>query len=269
MTAAELIRSRRSVRTYDGKPLTQEDRNRIRAMTETADNPYGLPIRWHLLEAKENGLSSPVIVGADSYLAGVLTRAPHAEEAFGFAFEKLLLSCVAAGFGTVWLAGTLNRRAFEKAVGLKEGEVMPCVSPVGRPAEKMSVRETVMRKGTGADNRLPFEALFFSGSFDAPLPEGEDPALTALLELVRRAPSAVNKQPWRVVVCGDSFHFYEKHSRGYVAADGWDLQKIDLGIAMYHLALGLEEQGGFTLALSDPGIPAPAETEYIATLRRA
>ena len=269
MNAAELIRCRRSVRTFDGKPLSQEDLDLIRARTENADAPYGIPIRWKILNAKEHGLTSPVIVGADTWLTGVIERVPHAEEAFGFAFEKLLLSCVEAGLGTVWIAGTMNRRAFEKASGLREGESMPCVSPVGRPAEKMSVRETLMRRGAGADARLPFETLFFDGSFDTPLAEDRDPELTGLLELVRWAPSAVNKQPWRVVVLGDCFHFYEKHNRGYIAADGWDLQKVDLGIALCHLALGLEERGGFLLERSDPGLNAPGDTDYIATLRRA
>ena len=268
MTAESIIRSRRSVRTFDGNALTPEELDRIRAAAEKADNPYGIPIRWHILDAKKHGLSSPVIVGEKVYLTGVLPRGPHAEEAFGFGFERLLLSCVEAGFGTVWIAGTLNRKAFEKAVGLREGEIMPCVSPVGRPAEKMSVRETLMRKGAGADARLPFESLFFEGGFNTPLSPEKDPELTRILELIRWAPSAVNKQPWRVVLDGDRFHFYEKHNRGYVSADGWDLQKIDVGIALCHLAMGLEEIGGWSLELADPGGTVPENVEYVATIRR-
>lgn len=268
MKMEELARRRRSVRTFDGTPLTPEELDRIRAAADRTEDPYGIPIRWHILDAKEYGLSSAVITGEKTYLTGVLPRVPHAEEAFGFCFERLLLNCVEEGLGTVWLAGTLDRRAFEKAVGLQKGEVMPCVSPVGRPAQRMSVRETVMRKGTGAEARLPFEKLFFAVDFDTPLSPQEDPALTKLLEPVRWAPSAVNRQPWRVVVRDDCFHFYVKHNRGYASADGWDLQKIDLGIAMSHLALGLEERGGYSLELADPGLRVPKDTEYTATIRR-
>ena len=82
--------------------------------------------------------------------------------------------------------------------------------------------------------------------------------------MVRRAPSAVNKQPWRVVVDGKQAHFYEKKSKGYVDASGWDLQKVDLGIALYHFACAFDEN--VQLSIADPGLSAPEGTAYIATL---
>ena len=46
-----------------------------------------------------------------------------------------------------------------------------------------------------------------------------------------------------------------------------DLQKIDVGIALSHFLLGLEDQGKApSVAVEDPGIPAPADTEYIVTV---
>ena len=88
--------------------------------------------------------------------------------------------------------------------------------------------------------------------------------------MVRWAPSAVNKQPWRVVLSGKAAHFYEKRSRGYVDGAGWDLQKIDLGIALCHFACGLEEQGiDWRLAVADPGLKAPEGTDYLATIEAA
>ena len=89
MNAMDLIRQRRSVRTFDGKPLKTEDREKLLSFATQVTNPYGLPINWRILNAKEGGLSSPVISGTDCWIAGKLRRAPHAEEAFGFAFEKL------------------------------------------------------------------------------------------------------------------------------------------------------------------------------------
>ena len=91
MTFMELIRSRRSVRTFDGSALKSEDAERILACANAAGNPYGIPIEWRLLSAKKDGLSSPVIVGADTYIAGKMTLEAHAEEAFGYAFEEIVL----------------------------------------------------------------------------------------------------------------------------------------------------------------------------------
>ena len=261
MNGLELVRRRRSVRTFDGNPLRPEDAEKILRFAESIETPYAIPVSWKLLNAKENGLSSPVIVGTDAYVAGKLRRQPHAEEAFDFAFEKLVLYAESLGLGTTWIAGTMDRAAFEKAMELQADEVMPCVSPLGYPAKKMSLREAMMRKGVRADSRKDFSELFFDRSFDRPLQE--DVPCGDALEMVRWAPSAVNRQPWRVVIDGTQAHFYEKKNKGFADA-GWDLQKVDMGIAMCHFAFGMGDR--VRLAIADPGLPRPADTDYIATL---
>ncbi len=265
MNTFEDIKNRRSVRTFDGEPLADGMAESILACARAAENPYGLPIEWCLLSAKRDGLSVPVIVGADTYLAGKMKAEPHAEEAFGYSFEHVVLTAQSLGIGTTIIAGTMDRAGFERAVGLAEGEVMPCVSPLGRAAKKFSVREAMMRKGVKADSRLPFEELFFDGSFDKPLtPEGAG-VLRQPLEAVRLAPSAVNKQPWRVVLCGDYAHFYEQPSK---ERTGWDIQKVDIGIAMCHFVTALQELGGTaTFAFDNPGLNAPQGAVYIASYR--
>ena len=86
----------------------------------------------------------------------------------------------------------MDRKAFERAMHLSENEVMPCVSPLGYTAKKMSLRETMMRKGVKADSRLNDEKLFFDGAFDKPLAAENAGNLQLALEMVRLAPSAVN-----------------------------------------------------------------------------
>lgn len=266
MTLMELIRSRRSVRTFDGSELKPEDAERILACANSANNPYDIPIQWRLLSAKRDGLSSPVIVGADTFIAGKLQPLPHAEEAFGYAFEEVVLFATGLGIGSTWIAGTMNRPAFERAMELTGDEVMPCVSPLGYPAPKMSLRETMMRKGVKADSRLDFGKLFFDGAFDKPLTPESAGLLAEALEAVRWAPSAVNKQPWRVVRDGRAAHFYEKKNRGYISDSGWDLQKIDLGIALCHFSRALAEKGiAARFVIDDPGLSTPPDTEYIAS----
>ena len=266
MNYSELIQSRRSVRTFDGRSIDADTLHKILDFAQKADNPYGKSIEWKILSAKNDGVSSAVIVGTDTFIAGKLKRSEHAEEAFGCSFEKVVLYAQSLGVGTTWIAGTMTRAAFEKAVQLGGEEVLPCVSPLGYPAKKMSVRETMMRAGIKADTRLDFRELFFESSFDRPLSEEKTGELRLPLELVRLSPSAVNKQPWRVVIDGDSAHFYEKHSKGYVT-NGWDTQKIDMGIAIYHYICGLEETGKKSaFVLADPDIPCENDMEYIATV---
>lgn len=258
------IQNRRSVRTFSGAALREDDAQKIIEYAARAGNPYGLHITWKLLNAKESGLSCPVIVGTDTYIGGKLQRGPHAEEAFGYAFEKTVLFAWTAGVGTTWIAGTMDRAAFEKAMEKTADEIMPCVSPLGYTAEKMSLRESVMRKGVKADTRLPFEELFFQGNFDTPLSPDGAGNLKEALQAVRLAPSAVNKQPWRAVVCGDKVHFYIQKKRP--ASGEWDVQRVDMGIALCHFELGAEAAGiKARFELSDPRLPAPEGAAYIAS----
>ena len=261
MNMLETVKSRRSVRTFDGNPLREEDKGKIAGYIQTIKNPYEIPVEFVLLDAEENGLSSPVLTGETLYVAAKAEKQPHAEEAIGYSFEKLVLYTWSLGIGTTWIGGTMKREAFEKAAGRGENQIMPCVSPLGYPAKKMSLRETLMRKGVKADQREPASELFFDREFYHPLTEENGNTVDAL-EMVRFAPSAVNRQPWRVVREGKNYHFYLKHGRGYISDATGDLQKVDMGIALCHFMSGVEGVFG----MSDPGIPTETDIEYIATV---
>ena len=260
------MKNRKSVRTFDGRALASEDRQFIEERIASLRNPFDVPVTLRLLNAKEYGLSSPVIVGAEEYLAGKVERVPNYEIAFGYTFEKACLYAFSRGIGTVMLAASLSRSAFEKAMEVQQNEVLPVASPVGYPAEKRSVRERLMRKGLRADDRKPFEKLFFRGSFENGLGREDAGILADALEAVRWAPSAGNGQPWRVVLEDNQAHFYE--AKTLKDNPLGDIQKVDVGIALSHFDLVMEEdgmQGAF--AFADPGIAAPENTHYIVTYR--
>lgn len=263
---SQLVHSRKSVRSYDGQPLRESDLKKLSAYIRKIDNPYGIPVEFRLLDAKEHGLSSPVITGENLYIGAKLRRAPHMEEAFGYAFEQMVLYAQSLGIGTVWIAGTMNRSIFERAMELSGDEVMPCVSPLGYPAKKPSLRDAMMRKGIRADSRRAFESMFFDGSLDSPLMQASAGRLLEPLEAVRRAPSAVNKQPWRVIITRNEAHFYLKHGKGFTAGEAFSVQKIDMGIALCHFFLTATEKGlNLCFCINDPGIEVQEDMEYIAS----
>ena len=216
------------------------------------------------LDGTKQKLNCPVVVGTDLYVGAKMKRVPHFNEAFGYSFELLVLYAQSLGLGTVWVGGTMDRAAFEKAMELAEDDVMPCMSPIGYPAKKMSLRESMMRKGVKADERMTFEELFFDDSFDAPLTQEKAGKLAHPLEMVRLAPSAVNKQPWRVVLTDHAAHFYLKRSKGFNGST-IDMQKIDMGIALCHFDLAAKEVGlAPHFVQSDSGLAAEG-LEYIAS----
>ncbi len=265
MNITDQIKARRSVRTFDGRMLDEETKQKLLSFAKDIHNPLNIPVAFKLLDAKESGLVCPVVLGTDLYVVGKIKNVSGASLAFGYSFEAFVLYAQSLGLGTVWLGGTMNREAFEGAMDLAEDEMMPCATPVGFTAKKMSVRESVMRKAIKADERLPFEKIFFEGSFDAPLAKEKAGSFAEVLEMVRLAPSAVNKQPWRAVVNGDSVHFYLKRSKGFSHEGKLDMQMIDMGIALCHFALTANERGiNVEFTQNDPLMPV-ADMEYIAT----
>ena len=51
----------------------------------------------------------------------------------------------------------MKRELFEKEAGVRGGEIMPCVSPIGYPAKKRSIKEIGMRTAIRADKRIKNE----------------------------------------------------------------------------------------------------------------
>ncbi len=262
----EIIRRRKSVRTFSGETLRSDDRQKLDEFLKTLDNPFDVPVEFRFLDAKEHGISSPVIVGTDAYIAAKVARVPQSEIAYGYSFETFCLFAESLGIGTVMLAATISRSAFEKAMEVKDTEVMPVASPIGYPADKQSVREKLMRKGIKADERLPFDMLFFENSFAQVLIPEHSKLFRDALEMVRLAPSAGNKQPWRVIVCGNKVHFYEKKTKSMSNNPLGDIQKVDVGIALAHFDLTLKESGiSGSFVVDDPGFATDDSIEYIVT----
>ena len=202
------------------------------------------------------------------YLAGKVKRVPHFEEAFGYSLESIVLGAWDLGIGTVWIGGTMNREKFEEAMELQQDEIMPCVTPVGYPAKKNALRENMMRKGVRADTRYDLSAIVFEGEAGKPLSEKSRERFGKALEHVRWAPSAVNKQPWRMIVKDETVFFYEKPDRGFVSDVTGDLQKIDVGIAMYHFVAGMGPgEGNCSFLTEDPKLTVPDEWQYVAGIR--
>ena len=256
----------RSACSNDGTPLRQDDRAKLEQYLSQIETPFDIPMEFRMLDAKEHGLSSPVVTGTELYAAGKIKRIPLAEAAFGFAFEKFVLYALSLGVGTVWIAGTMDRPAFERVMDLGDDEFMPAVTPLGYPAKKRAIRDAAMRHAIKADTRLPFESLFFEDTFNKPLTPERAGKYREALELIRLAPSAVNKQPWRIVKQGDAFHFYKKSS--LPANPKGDVQKLDIGIALTHFMLAPEEAGSAgTVTAADPGLSGGQDAEYIVTVK--
>ena len=138
--------------------------------------------------------------------------------------------------------------------------------------------DPAIRRMAGSNFRRPPEELFFDGAFCKPLPPAEAGAYAEPLELVRLAPSASNRQPWRIVRTPTGWHFFLARTKGYgkgtllfTVLRLADLQRVDMGIAMCHFELAACEAGlAGSWESENPGIATPRiGLEYTATWRPA
>jgi hypothetical protein len=169
-------------------------------------------------------------------------------EDYGYLMERAILFATDVGLGTCWLGGTFTRSRFAKKISAANTEIIPAVASIGYSAERGRFEGT-MRQLVGADNRLPWNNLFFRNKFGDPLPLDEAEAYAEPLAMVRIGPSASNKQPWRIIKDGNTWHFYMHRTKGYGNTLTFkllrlaDLQRVDMGIAMSHFELMANERG--------------------------
>lgn len=243
----EAVNKRYSVRTFDKRAVEQKVREQLLKYAAKLKNPLGPQINVKFIETSASSDGEKlgtygVIKGANLYLGVTVPDEEGALEALGYDFEQLVLYATSLGLGTCWLGGTYNKSEFAKAMQVKDNEIFTIISPVGYPAARKRIAETLFRGGLGADKRLPWEKLFFANDFETPLSKDAAGEYAFSLEMLRLAPSAVNKQPWRVVFDGKAFHFFEKSSLD-AEAGAVDIQRIDIGIAICHFHLAAMERG--------------------------
>lgn len=271
----DIIRVRRSWRSYRPDPVGNLDKERIRISLSRLDRPpFGSSVRIVLADAPGQGMGRVkgtygVVTGASTFLIGVLTPSEGGYEDFGYLFEAAILAVTSLGLGTCWMGGTFSRGYFADVAGIAEGEVIPAISPVGIVSDRRTLVDRLFMITAGSRSRKPFDELFFRDHFAGSAGRDVDAGPYALpLEMVRLGPSSSNRQPWRVVMKDGMLHFYLTRTPGYsLLFAGVDLQRVDMGIAMFHFEQTLREQGGTgSWKIDDPGIsPLPPMTEYVVS----
>lgn len=260
-----LIKSRRSVRTFKDKKIEDDLKEKIEAFLKDLEKEYSSKYRFPLMNLKLEGKVGTygVIKGANSYIGGVMLEDGNLVE-LGYLFEKIIIYLTSLNIGSCWLGGTFKRDEFTNAMDLSEEETLIVVSPIGYIEEKMSLKEKSMRTIAQSNKRKDFDDLFFYEGLE-PLYLSDLGVYKDALEMIRIGPSASNKQPWRIVKEDHNYNFYLERTKDYAKNLNYDIQMLDMGIAMYHFQYTLEEKNvhGKFVKLKKP---RPYDNfEYIST----
>jgi hypothetical protein len=240
-------------------------------MSKVKESPFGSNAAFELVHDSLDGKKTVpgtygLIKRAESFIVGTVKNAEKDPEDFGFLFEKIILYATDIGLSTCWMGGTFSHTSFAEKVALKLDETLPAISPVGYPAKKRAMMDTMIHFTAGSKKRKPWKDIFFNNDFDTPLQEKDAGKYAIPLEMARLAPSASNRQPWRIIKDKDLFHFFLRRSIRFDKLSMADLQRIDMGICMSHFELAAREAGlsGKWDDTKDMG-PLPKKTEYVAT----
>jgi nitroreductase len=237
-----IIFKRKSVRKFEAAPLDEAALQKIRTFLTTL-RPLFPEIRTELKFMGADEVKGIFKVNAPHYLAiyseekdGYLANA-------GFLLQQVDLFLPTLNIGSCWQGGPRPTKEFKGADGLE----FVILLAFGRPAEEL------FRNSVSEFKRNPLTSITNIS--------GED----ELLEAVRLAPSAVNKQTWYFTRTGDAIHVYAGRG-GLIPPQR--LKAIDAGIAMCHLWLAAENSGRKAEAVvKDPGSTgAPRDYDYIASM---
>ena len=266
----DAVKKRYSVRNYEKREIEKDKNEAIETFIDSLENPFGSKVNFHYLGGKEMENKRKlgtygVIKGAERYIGTTIEKEPMSLEALGYELETLILYLADLNIGTCWLGGTFNREGFAQAMNVGEDEIFPIITPYGYAAKKKHIKEIGMRKMIKADQRKGWDQLFYKNDFQSPFAKAEAGDLEFPLEMVRLAPSASNKQPWRILLIDNACHFYEYKEPGYSDRFPYDIQRIDMGIAAAHFDLAVKEKevkGHFDTE-SEPDLNLPKNMEYV------
>ncbi|MCE5256978.1 MAG: nitroreductase family protein, partial [Spirochaetaceae bacterium] len=243
MTLYEAISVRISTRSFDGEELSPEESEALRKLLSEAEDesdqtPFGNRVRLAL--AEEGGDGRPIkmgtyglISGASAFLVPAVQKQGKLAgtmEDVGWIVEKLVLALTALGYASCWIGGVFSRAKAGEVVNAAGEEIVPVVIALGWPAGRRKVADKVVAVSARARSRKPLDAIVFLLSGD-----GLDDVWLAVAEAVREAPSASNKQPWRLVRLSDESRWLLFLDEDKIYNNGRKdvhLQNLDLGIAM-------------------------------------
>jgi nitroreductase len=273
MEISEVIRLRKSVRTFRPGEVPRDLLNRLLCNFEANDRLNDIPVTMMPMPSEIVGDAMTGLIGsygsiqgAPEWIIGKSRAGAHYQENFGFRMEQMILDCTGAGLGTCWVGGFFNLSRLTELVPLVGDEQIVCITPVGYAAGRRMAERT-MRSLGGLNRRKPLDERVFHGRWGAPasgyLSSRKD--VLEVLELARWAPSASNKQPCHYVVDDGRIlitvltSLHRDYPRVVTRGTGMstNFQGIDAGIAMSHIhlaarALGLG--GSWSLDFDEPAI---------------
>ena len=269
MDILDAISRRMSVRSYEPRPVHEDELEEVRSAGERAEALTQTEMHFLLCTDAHMGKEIKGLIG--DY--GKTIHAPHyivlasrEQEGYltdaGFRFEQMVLKATRKGLGTCWVGLLFKESSLRSTLGLDPSWRIVVLTPIGRPADPGFVSRA-LRTLAGSKARKPLDQIFFWQHHNAPLPAAvlTDERQVRVLEAARWAPSWMNRQPWRFILLNNEVLVYKMKQQN---REGKDYHFLDCGIAMAHLHLAAKALGmGGRWVLERFEVPGAAGAEPI------
>lgn len=222
MNWLQLIERRRSVRSFE-PAVDDATIAQVKAICEAS------PLELRLLSGDQAQAAAGGILGvgrvvAPWYIAAISPGDRESLKDLGYHTQRTILEMTALELGTCWVGAISNSNKERLAADLGLGDQLGIRALVawGRPRGK----------GTPRQGRrvLPAKLAVFDSDCSGSMP------WRAVLEAVRWAPSAINRQPWRLWFTAGAVHLYSASKR--LARE---YTPIEMGIALCHIELACQQ----------------------------
>jgi nitroreductase len=220
----EAIEKRRSRRSYRNKPLDKDIMGIIKDMVEAVNKSANLD----MIFIEDATPAFKIFSGKFSMIVVCGPDTQKAREDSGYYGESIVLQCVYHGLGTCWVSGTYNENKVYEMINLPNEKRIYAVITVGYPKKRITTLEKTMYNATHKKSK-PYQRMF--EVCDKKLPD----EYVYAMQLVEKAPSAVNRRPVKFR--------YDKDKLSAYVDEPYSDKSIDFGIAKLHFMLGCRAKG--------------------------
>lgn len=211
MTIKEAMEARHTVRRYTDRVLSRGIESQLESRIAENNERYGLGMKLvtENTEAFQTVIKLVLARGVRNYI--VLAGRAGEDERLGYCGCDVMLYAQTLGLNTWWVGGTYSKKGVRKTAGLSEGQYLAGIIAVG-----YGVTQGVPHKSKRAEDISAYR--------------GDVPEWFAKgVEAVLLAPTALNKQAFRVTGEGDTVN---------MTCDNGIFSGVDLGIGKYHFEEG-------------------------------
>jgi nitroreductase len=225
MTLYEAIFKRQSVRKYTNYRIDDKIRVEIleyfKKITQL-DDSINTKIEIVFDSDFSDMAGGYLVAKAPQYLVITSEKKGDYLQNAGFIGEQLMLYLTTKGFGTCWLGGASAKS--------KTNFELPYIITIAFGIAENGFREDITNIKRKNLNEIAKGEI-------------KSEAMKEIMETIRIAPSAMNLQPWRLVVEGDYIHIFKAQPNIIIRNFVTKVQYIDIGIATAHIFIAIENQG--------------------------